>query len=228
MFTWQRYWLKKQQKHQKKQTSLCSHNQVPIFIHVLELFFSTEAFSPIVLRCKWFDSSQLSKNEKGHTQRKRWNPFLKTTPLYNHWHITIPFYYLTFCSRDLCKSWPRCPCSPPFRSVVNVSNEGGPRVGHFPPWGPEVLGAPTERSSTLQSLWLNQLFLSFILFFFFFYCGRLPGRCGECGTRVSRSAPANCARLHVDLLLNIYVITTGWGLQERGVDVMAWLTTGMF
>lgn len=134
----------------------------------------------------------------------------KTTPLYNHWHITVLFYYLGFCSRDLCKSWPCYCCSPPFRSLVNVSNQDGPRVGHFPPWGPDVLGAPTESSLTLPSLWLNQLFLSFILLlFFFFSCGWLPGPCGECGTEASRFATANCARLHVDLLLNIYVIMTG-------------------
>lgn len=49
------------------------------------------------------------------------------------------------------------------------------------------------------------------------YSGRLPDLCGGCGARVSRSASANCACLHVDLLLSIYVIAKPMGgLQERG------------
>lgn len=49
------------------------------------------------------------------------------------------------------------------------------------------------------------------------YSGGLPDLCGGCGARVSRSATVNCACLHVDLLLSIYVIPKlVGGLQERG------------
>lgn len=95
----------------------------------------------------------------------------------------------------------------------------GTTVWHFPPRSPDILGAPSESSLTAQLVWLKQLF----------YGGTLPDPCGWCGARVSRSATVNCARLHIDLLLNIYVILKlMWGgLRKRG-NVMAWLTTGMF
>ena len=92
-------------------------------------------------------------------------------------------------------------------------------VWHFPPQGPDILGALTESRLTLQPIWLKQLF----------YWNLLPDSCGRCGARVSRSATVNCASLHVDLLLNIYVIFKLMGECEgKGGDVMAWLTTGMF
>lgn len=77
---------------------------------------------------------------------------------------------------------------------------------HSPPRSPDILGAPSESGLAAQPVWLKQLF----------YRGRLPDHCGRCGARVSRSATVNCARLHIDLLLNIYVILKLMGEIARG------------
>lgn len=79
---------------------------------------------------------------------------------------------------------------------------------HSPPRSPDILGAPSESGLAAQSVWLKQLF----------YRGRLPDPCGRCGARVSRSATVNCTCLHIDLLLNIYVILKLMGeIAREGV-----------
>lgn len=56
----------------------------------------------------------------------------------------------------------------PHHSASCKCVQAGLERGIFPPWSPDILGAPTESSLTVQWVWLKQLF----------YWGRLPDPCG--------------------------------------------------